>query len=368
MPKSYYDILGVNKNASNDEIKKAYRDNAKKYHPDINKEPNAEEKFKEIQKAYEVLSEPEKRKQYDQFGHDAFEQSQTGGGSGFSGFGGFSGFEDIFSTIFGGGRSSNQADTSGRDLRYNVTLSFEEAAFGCEKEITYTKYCMCKACNGLGAESGKDISTCNKCLGRGRIVVTQNSFFGRMQTETACPDCSGKGKVIKNKCKVCSGEGRAKASITQKVRFPSGIDNDDALRVPNGGEVGKNGGPTGDLITVVRVRPHELFVRKGVDIFMDLPITFSEAALGIKAEIPTIHGNVELNIPSGTQTGTQFRLREKGIKRGSNIGSQYVSVNIVTPTKLDKTQKELFDKLSKTNEKSENSFDKIKKWLKNLFV
>ena len=363
--RDYYEVLGVSKTATDDEIKKAYRGLAKKYHPDVCKEPDAEAKFKEVQEAYEVLSDSTKRQQYDQFGHEG----PMGGQGGFGGFdfggGGFGGFEDIFSSFFGGGASRQRANNGpqrGRNLKTSITLTFEEAAFGVEKEITLNKLETCKDCSGTGAMSGKDIETCPKCHGRGRVIVEQNSFFGRVQTETTCPHCNGKGKTIKNKCTTCHGEGRIRTTSKLKVRIPSGVEDEQTLTVSGKGEAGPNGGMNGDLYININVKPHDLFERSGVHLYCEMPITFSQAALGSDIEVPTLEGKAILKVPSGTQTGTKFRMQGKGIKnsRTGEVGNLYVVVKIITPTKLSNEQKDLFKKLSKTNEKSESVFEKIK--------
>lgn len=363
--RDYYEVLGVSKTASDDEIKKAYRGLAKKYHPDVCKEPDAEAKFKEVQEAYEVLSDSTKRQQYDQFGHEG-----PAGAGGFGGFNssGFGGFEDIFSAFFGGGRSrESSGPTRGRNIKTSITLTFEEAAFGCEKEISLNKLDTCKDCSGTGAMSGKDIETCPKCRGRGRIIVEQNSFFGRVQTEQACPTCGGKGKIIKNKCTTCHGEGRIRNVTKLKVRIPSGVEDEQTLTISGKGEAGPNGGMNGDLYININVKPHDLFERDGVNLFLEMPITFSQAALGDQIEIPTLEGKALLKIPSGTQTGTRFKMSGRGIKnsRTGETGSLYVVVKLITPTKLSNEQKDLFTKLKKTNEKNESIFDKIKKFFKN---
>ena len=365
--RDYYEVLGVSKTATDDEIKKAYRGLAKKYHPDVCKEPDAEAKFKEVQEAYEVLSDSTKRQQYDQFGHEG----PMGGAGGFDGFnfgGGFGGFDDIFSSFFGGGRSqANTGPKRGRNIKTSITLTFEEAAFGVEKEITLNKLDTCKDCSGTGAMSGKDIETCPKCHGRGKVIVEQNSFFGRIQTEAVCPNCNGKGKTIKNKCTTCHGEGRIKTVSKIKVRIPSGVEDEQTLTVSGRGEAGPNGGMNGDLYININVKPHDLFERDGVHLYLEMPITFSQAALGDSIEVPTLDGKCILKVPSGTQTGTKFRIPGKGIKnaRTGETGNLYVVVKLITPTKLSNEQKDLFKKLSKTNEKNESIFDKIKKFFKN---
>ena len=366
--RDYYEVLGISKTANDDEIKKAYRGLAKKYHPDVCKEPDAEAKFKEVQEAYEVLSDSTKRQQYDQFGHEG----PNMGGNGFGGFdfgGGFGGFEDIFSSFFGGGsrRRSENGPSRGRNIKTSIVLTFEEAAFGVEKEITLSKLDTCKDCSGTGAMSGKDIETCPKCRGRGRVIVEQNSIFGRVQTETTCSTCGGKGKIIKNKCTTCHGEGRIKTVSKLKVKIPSGIEDEQTLTVSGKGEAGLNGGMNGDLFINVTVKPHDLFERDGVHLYCEMPITFSQAALGDSIEIPTLDGKCLLKVPSGTQSGTKFRIPGKGIKnaRTGEVGNLYVIAKVITPSKLTAEQKELFKKLSRTNEKNESIFDKIKKFFKN---
>ena len=369
--RDYYEVLGVQKNASDDEIKKAYRQLAKKYHPDTSTEANATEKFKEVQEAYEVLKDPQKRSNYDKFGFQD-PQSQGFGGSGFgdfSGFSGFGGFEDIINAFTGRGRSSSaQTQTAGRDLQVSVTITFEEAAFGVQKEIKLNKYETCSKCNGLGAESSSDIETCPKCHGRGRIIVEQQTFLGRMQTETTCPNCRGRGKTIKKKCSVCNGEGRVRGVSTIKVNIPSGIESGERLRLASYGEASSNGGPNGDLYVTVNVKDHDLFQRDGNDIYIEMPITFSQAALGDLIKVPSLTGTEDLRIPEGTQTGTKFRIANKGItktRRGvTTVGHEYVIIKVVTPCKLTPEQKELFQKLGNTNLKNVSFFDKLKKFFK----
>lgn len=370
--RDYYEVLGVSKTATDDEIKKAYRQLAKKYHPDTSTEPDATEKFKEVQEAYETLKDSQKRARYDQFGHE--DPANGFGGSGFSGFngfggGGFGGFEDIFESFFGGGRSGGSPkQTKGRDLRINMTITFEEAAFGCEKTVTLNKYDTCPKCNGLGAESKGDIETCSRCHGSGQVTVEQNTILGRVRTQSVCPNCGGAGKVIKKKCPNCGGDGRIKKSSPVKIKIPSGIEDGQGLRISGYGDASNNGGPSGDLLINVSVKKHDLFERDGLDVYLKMPITFSQAALGDEIKVPTLHGDEKLKIPAGTQTGTKFKLSNKGItlNRGgiSRTGNQYVIVTVVTPTKLTNEQKELFVKLSNTNEKSETFFDKIKKFFK----
>lgn len=364
--RDYYDVLGVSKTADEAEIKKAYRSLAKKYHPDVSKEENAAEKFKEVQEAYDVLSDPQKREQYNQFGHEGPMGGNGFGGFDFGGFGG--GFEDIFSSMFGGGRRSSSASTSsrGRDLKIALNLTFEEAVFGCEKEVTLNRFETCSKCNGLGAESKNDVEVCSRCHGRGRVVQEQMTILGRIQTEAVCPTCGGKGKTIKHKCSHCGGEGRTKNSSKIKIKIPAGTDNGQGFRMSGNGDAGLNGGASGDLYINVSVKEHELFERDGLNIYIEMPISFSQAALGDNIVVPTVYGDVSLKVPAGTQSGTKFRLTGKGIKdsRSGNIGNQYVIAKVVTPSKLTKEQTDLFTKLSKTNEKNESAWDKIKKFFK----
>ena len=367
--RDYYEVLGVSKSASADEIKKAYRSLARKYHPDVSKEANAEEKFKEVQRAYDCLSDPSKRENYDRYGTEDPMQGGFGGASGFGGAG-FGGFEDIFSSFFGGGRtrSNPNAPQKGNDVRTRVELTFEEAAFGVKKVMNLTRYEECTSCGGTGAHSKDDITTCGRCHGRGRIVVEQATILGRIQTESTCPDCGGKGKKITKHCEHCNGAGRVKKNAKINVTIPAGIDNEQTLRLGGQGEAGINGGPNGDLFINVIVKPHEVFERDGNDIYLELPITFSQAALGTTIEVKTLHGKVALKIPNGTQSNTKFKLANKGIQNATTgrSGHQYVIAKVVTPTNLTSEQKELFNKLSKTDETANNSFfDRIKKFFKN---
>ena len=366
--RDYYEVLGVKKNASEEEIKKAYRTLAKKYHPDVSNNPKASELFKEVNEAYEVLKDPQKRAQYDQFGHDGPKMG-SGFGSGFEGFGNFGGFEDLFSSFFGGGSRSRASSTGprrGRDLRVNLVISLEDAAFGVDKEIIITKLETCLIVVVLGLESKSDVETCQRCKGSGKIISSQNTIFGKVQTEMSCPDCNGTGKKIKKACKVCNGAGRVKNNPKIKIKIPAGIDDSQTIRFPNYGEAGPNGGPNGDLLVNVSVQKHEFFIREGLNIYLELPITFSQAALGTNISVPTIHGNVILKIPAGTQNGEKFRISGKGIssERTGTQGHQYVIVNVKTPTKLSNEQKELFTKLSKTDETSDSFFTKFKKFFK----
>jgi len=369
--RDYYDVLGVSKTASDEEIKKAYRQLAKKYHPDVSKEANATDKFKEVQEAYDTLSDSTKRSTYDRFGHEAANFGQGGGFEGFGGFnqGGFGGFEDIFSTFFGGGKTqANQnAPRRGQDMKRNLSIAFEEAAFGTKKEVEVNRFEECTTCGGTGAYSKSDIETCSTCKGRGKVVVEQQTILGRIQTETTCSRCGGKGKTVKRRCEKCNGDGRTRKLSRVKVNIPAGIDDGQTLRLSEQGEAGMNGGPNGDLFISITVKPHEIFEREGNNILLEVPLTFSEAALGTTMEIPTIHGDVSMRVPVGTQTGTKFKMAGKGIANSlsGRTGDQFVTVKVVTPTKLSNDQRDLLEKLSKTDESNnETIFDKIKKIFK----
>lgn len=359
--RDYYEVLGVSKSASADEIKKAYRTLAKKYHPDINKEPGAEEKFKEINEAYSVLSDEQKRKNYDQFGFED-PTGGFGGGQGFSGFsGGFGGFEDIFSSFFGGGgsrsSSSRGGNQRGNDVEKLMTISFEEAINGCKKVIRVTVEEECTQCAGTGAYSKSDIHVCERCKGAGSIYVDQRTFFGMARTQTVCPKCGGKGQSIDRKCEKCGGKGRIKRTKDVEITIPAGIDNGMSIRVAGAGEAGVSGGPSGDLFIRIKVEPHKAFVRNGNDIELTIPISFTQAALGDTIEVPTVSESVSMKIPAGTQTGTRFRLRSKGVKglNGSGCGDQYVTVKVETPTNLSDEQKQLLERLGNIETKAKKS-------------
>lgn len=346
----YYETLGVNKGASDDEIKKAYRQMAKKYHPDMNPgNAEAEQKFKEVNEAYEVLSDSDKRAKYDQYGHAAFDPS-----AGFGGGGGFGGFDfdmgDIFSSFFGGGfgggsRSGSRANApiAGDDIGVRVVLSFEEAAFGCKREISFARVQKCKECSGSGAKKGTSAEKCTKCGGRGTVTVQQRTAFGIMQSTKACPDCGGTGKIIKTPCENCRGKGYEKVNKKLTVTIPAGIDDGERSAIRGQGNEGRNGGPNGDLIIHVSVRPHPIFERDGYDIYCEVPVTFAEAALGAKIKIPTLEGEMDYDIPEGTQTGTVFTIKGKGItainSRGK--GNLYVKIVVETPKSLSSEQKKL---------------------------
>ncbi|WP_125711703.1 molecular chaperone DnaJ [Companilactobacillus kedongensis] len=364
-----YDVLGVDKSASEDEIKKAFRKLSKKYHPDINKAPDAEEKFKEINEAYETLKDPQKRAQFDQYG-----SAGMNGGQGFGGFGGgageqFGGFDDIFSQFFGGGtaRQSPNAPRQGSDLQYRMDLSFEEGVFGKSTNINYNREEECKTCGGNGAKPGTTPETCHKCHGSGHVEVERATPLGRMRTRVVCDVCNGTGKEIKEKCPTCHGKGKVNNKHTLKVTVPAGVEDGQQMRLDGQGEAGENGGPYGDLYIVFRVKASREFTRDGGTIYTSVNISFPQATLGDEIEVNTVHGPVKLTVPGGTQTGTSFRLRGKGapVLNSDKVGDEKVTVNIVTPRKLSGEQKEALKKFAeaggdKVKEKDSNFFDKLK--------
>lgn len=345
--RDYYEVLGVSRNADEAELKKAYRKLAKQYHPDMNPDnKEAEAKFKEINEAYAVLSDPQKRQQYDRFGHSGLNGN---GFEGFSGFGGFDfGFEDIFDTFFGGspfGRSTRKRSgpQRGADLKYSLEISFNEAAFGTTKEINISRMQLCQVCNGSGAKPGTSPETCRHCNGAGQIRQVQNTPFGQMVNMRVCEVCRGEGTVISNPCDECHGNGRVRKTSRISINVPAGIDNGQTISLRGEGEPGMKGGPPGDLYVSIRVKPHPIFKRDGYNVICEIPITFTQAALGAELEIPTIEGTMKYNIPEGTQTGTVFRLKNKGIKhlRSNAKGDQLLKVSVEVPTKLSAKQKEL---------------------------
>ena len=355
--RDYYEVLGVEKGASEDEIKKAYRKLAKANHPDLHPgDKECEERFKEINEAYEVLSDPDKRAKYDQFGHAAFDPSAGGpGGAGFGGFGGFGdifggGFGDIFGDIFGGGFGGGQARRNGpqrgESIRASVSVTFKEAAFGCEKEVTIQRSEQCTTCKGNGCAPGTTPEICPDCHGSGVVQVQQRTPMGVFASSRPCQRCHGTGKIIHQPCTDCGGTGAVRKRKTIKINIPAGIDHGQTISLRGQGNAGKNGGPAGDLLITVMVQPHELFRREGNDVFCEAPITFSQAVLGATLEIPTIDGQVKYDIPEGTQTGTVFRLRGKGIPvlNGRGRGDQYVTVTIETPRGLNREQKDALKK------------------------
>ena len=357
--RDYYEVLGVSKTATAQEIKSAFRKKAKQYHPDLNKDnPDAAEKFKEAQEAYEVLSDEQKRKMYDQYGHAGVSGSAS---SGFGGFGG-AGFDasdfdfgDIFDNIFGGGfggfsssgRSSKPRASRGSDLLMRINLSFDEAIYGCEKDIDLDVVEECSECHG---EGGFDPETCERCHGSGTITTEQHTILGSFVSKTTCPSCQGEGKTFKTKCSHCHGKGRVKKNKTITINVPAGIDTGNRLRVSGKGNPGANGGPNGDLYLEFYVDEHEYFVRDGDDIYLEVPITITEAILGCKKTIPTLYGNVKLTIPAGVDSGDKQRIRGKGIdnKNSSSKGNMYVIMKVITPKKLSREQKKLIESLNDT--------------------
>ena len=349
--RDYYEVLGVDRNADDAALKKAYRQLAKKYHPDVNPgDKEAEAKFKEATEAYSVLSDPAKRKQYDQFGHAAFENGGGGGAGGFGGFD-FSGsdmgdiFGDIFGDLFGGGsrRRPNNGPTKGANLRARVNITFEEAVFGCDKELEITLKDECTTCHGTGAKPGTSPVTCPRCNGEGQIVYTQQSMFGMVRNVQTCPDCHGTGKIIKEKCSACRGTGYTSSRKKIQVSVPAGIDNGQSIRIREKGEPGVNGGPRGDLLVEVNVARHPIFQRQDMNIFSTAPITYAQAALGGDVKISTVDGDVVYTVKPGTQTDTRIRLKGKGVPslRNKNIcGDHYVTLVVQVPTGLNEEAKE----------------------------
>lgn len=362
--RDYYEVLGVNKSAGEDEIKKAYRSLAKKYHPDMNPgDKEAEVKFKEVNEAYAVLSDSEKRSKYDRFGHDAFDP--TAGGGGYGGFSGFSGadfdFGDIFSSFFGGGtstRSRANAPVEGDDIAARVSVSFEEAAFGCKKEVNFARVENCPDCHGSGAEHEGDIEKCPECNGLGRINVRQQTMLGYMQTQRTCQRCAGRGKIIKSPCKNCNGKGRIRINKKLEINIPSGIDDRQNIILRNQGSAGLNGGPNGDLIIEVRVKEDKIFERNGNNIYCEVPISFTEATLGAEIDIPVLGGGVEkFKIPEGTQSGSDFTLKNKGIPdiNTKRRGDLIFKVAVETPKNLNSKQKELLRAFAESIGETPNS-------------
>lgn len=346
--RDYYEVLGVEKNAAEAEIKRAYRKLAAKYHPDVNHEADAEERFKEINEAYEVLSDADKKSRYDQFGFAGVDPNfnAAGGnpfGGGFGGFGGFGDLGDIFGDFFGGRTRTANAPRKGENVVVQVDLNFEEAAFGSKTEVSVGRVEACDRCGGSGAASGTQAETCDRCGGSGQVQVTQNFMGMTMQSTSACPKCGGKGRIIRTPCARCKGKGKIRRTQKIQVDIPAGIDDGQTVRVRDQGSAGSNGGPNGDLLVAVRIRPHPLFNRDGANVLCEMPITFTQAACGAEIEVPTLDGKVRYSIPEGTQTGATFRLRGKGIPYVGykNRGDQYVTVVVETPTQLTREQKDL---------------------------
>ncbi len=386
--RDFYEVLGVAKDASDSEIKKAYHKKAKKYHPDVNPgDKEAEAKFKEASEAYEILSDKEKRQRYDQFGHAGVDPSYaaSGGGGGFGGFGGFGGgsgggmdFGDIFETFFGGGfgggggggfgsRQTNpSAPRRGTDIRVSLVLSFMEAVHGATKTIGITKQDVCPECGGTGAEKGTTPETCPECNGTGFVVAAKRTAFGMMQESRPCTRCGGKGKIIKSPCRSCHGSGRVGTQKKLEVKIPAGVDDDQNIVQRGKGDAGQNGGPAGDLIIIITVRPHPMFERERYDVYVNVPITYTQATLGDKVTVPTIDGKVEYTVPDGTQSGKVFRLKGKGIPyvNGRGRGDQYVKVNVEIPQRLSKAQRDALNKFE--NSLKEDNYEQHKAFNKTM--
>jgi len=375
--RDYYEVLGLNKGASDEEIKKAYKKQARKYHPDLNPDnKEAEEKFKEVNEAYEVLSDPNKKSRYDQFGHAGVDPNFGAGGygGGFDGGFDFGDLGDIFGSFFGGGfggggrRTNPNAPQRGESIRLSLSITFEEAAFGCEKDVTVERMDQCGTCHGNGCAPGTTPETCPDCRGTGQVQVRRQTPMGVFATTSPCGRCGGKGKIIHQPCPDCKGAGSVRKRKTIKASIPAGIDNGQTISIRGQGHAGKNGGPAGDLLITITVKPHDLFRREGTSVLCDAPITFAQAVLGAELEIPTIDGKVKYDLPEGTQSGTTFRLKGKGIPsiNGRGRGDQYVTVYIETPRNLNKEQKEALKKFAEavgdTNyEERRKFFKKFKK-------
>lgn len=365
--RDFYEVLGVSKSATKDEIKSAYRKLAKVYHPD-NKQTGDEAKFKEIQEAYDILYDDQKRQTYDQFGHAAFDQSAGGGAGGFNGFqGGFGDVDlgDLFGSFFGGGRARSRGNSNGprrgNDTLQRVEISFMDSINGKKVKLTVNYDQTCSKCNGTGAKDSSSIKTCSKCNGRGSIVRQQQTIFGVMQSETTCPDCGGTGKVVAEKCSECLGKGFKRVKSELDVNIPAGITNGQQIRIAGKGERGYNGGPNGDLYLEVIVKQHEYFTRQGNDIHINVPIDLVTACLGAKITVPTVYGDIEVNVPEGTQPNAILKVKGKGVKElnSSNYGDQYIHLQVKTPTKLSSEQRKLLTKFSEVTPKSESVFEKF---------
>ena len=370
--RDYYEVLGVSRGASEDEIKKAYKKMARKYHPDLNPgDKTAEEKFKEVNEAYEVLSDADKKARYDQYGHAGVDPNFGAGGfgGGFDGSFDFGDLGDIFGSFFGGGfgggrRTNPNAPQRGESIRMSIAISFEEAAFGCEKAVTVERYETCDTFHGNGCAPGTSPEVCPDCHGTGTVQVRRQTPMGVFATSSPCPKCGGKGRIIHQPCKDCRGSGMVRKKKTIQASIPAGIDNGQTISIRGQGNAGKNGGPAGDLLITITVRPHELFRREGTSVLCEAPITFTQAVLGAELEIPTIDGKVKYTLPEGTQSGTTFRLKGKGIPsiNGRGRGDQYVTVYIETPKNLNKEQKEALKKFAETM--GESNYEEQKKFFK----
>lgn len=373
--KDYYDVLGVSRDADQKEIKKAYRKLAKKYHPDMNKDdPEASEKFKEISEAYEVLSDEDKRARYDQYGHSGINQEDFN----FDDFaqGGFGGFDDIFDMFFGGGargrgqRSSRRTQRKGSDLQYKLEIDFEEAAFGAKKEITIPRTENCDNCNGTGAKPGTDKRTCPKCDGRGQVRTTQQTPFGQFAQTRTCDRCEGRGEIFSTPCPECNGKGKVRRHRNITVNIPAGVKDGNKLRLANEGQAGEGNAPSGDLYVIIKVREHEIFDRKGDDLYCEVPISIIQATLGDEIKVPTLDGKVKFTIPEGTQPGRTFRLKNKGIEHlnGYGRGDLYIKPKICVPKNLNDEQKELLMKFAEIsgeeiNPEQKSFLNKVRKVL-----
>jgi len=371
--RDYYEVLGVNKGVGDDELKKAYRKVAKKYHPDLHPgDKDAEAKFKEVNEAYEVLSNPDKRQRYDAYGHAGVDPN-FGAGGGAGGFGGFD-FGDIFGDIFGGGfggfggGSRRNGPVRGNDVRQVVDITFEEAVFGCKKKINITKQDTCSTCKGTGAKPGTSAVTCSKCGGSGQVRNQVRTPLGFMTNIGTCPDCRGTGKIINDPCRDCRGTGKVRKNVTVEISIPAGADNGITMQISGKGEPGERGGPAGDLLVTIRVRPHKLFKRDNTSLYLDMPITFVQAALGATVQVPTLDGTVEYDIPEGTQSETVFKLRGKGVPEihGRGRGDLFVKVKVEVPTNLTAKQKEILQEFDdeKCYKKKKSFMDKAKEFFK----
>lgn len=364
--RDYYEVLGVGKNADTAEIKKAYRQMAKKYHPDLNKDnPKAAEQFKEVQEAYEILNDSDKRARYDQYGHAGVDESAGG----FGGFGqqDFGGFEDIFDMFFGGSGRRQNGPARGADLQYNLEITFEEAAFGTKKDLKIPRTESCSNCNGSGAKPGTQAKTCPKCNGKGTIQYAQRTPLGNFVQTQTCNECGGTGKKIETPCPECHGRGKVRRERTISVNIPAGVDHGMTLRMSGEGEAGERGGPTGDLHIKIYVKPHKIFTRQGDDVICEIPISIVQATLGDEIEVPTLEGRAKFTIPAGTQPGQVFRLKNKGIQRlnAYSRGDQHVKVKVVVPTKLNNEQKSLLKKFADAsgediNPEQKSFFEKVR--------
>lgn len=367
--RDYYEVLGIQKGATDAEIKKAYRREAKKYHPDLHPgDKKAEASFKEVNEAYEVLSDSEKKARYDQFGHAGVDPNFGAGGG--AGFGGFDDFGDIFSNIFGGGfggfggGSRRNGPVRGADVRQNIEITFEEAAFGCKKNITITKQEACDTCKGTGAKPGTNPVTCKRCGGQGQVRTQTRTMLGYMTNVSTCPDCKGTGKVVTDPCKDCRGTGKVRKTKTIEIDIPQGINHGQTIQLTGQGEPGERGGGFGDLLVTIYIKPHPIYKRENYNVFIEIPITFVQAALGATIKVPTIDGVVEYDIPEGTQTGTMFKLKNKGIPyiRSKNRGDQYVTVEIEVPKNLSSEQKKILKDFEEASGNKDN-YKKQKSWL-----